>query len=245
MQRQSKKRTKIDSLPTKLLGLVVAISMSFLISCDNEKTEVSGTLPQEPITNRESPVNTPPETPALHIYSGAFQVVNSGAYKTLLETCSRCGTKRITQTPFGTRYERHWSLGESTKACDNWLSEGFIQLDFAENRLPTSVKVLFQPKYRGSVDQWGWPFELTAEARPINQSQGFEIVIPPNSALGGLYPLILSSTTSNHVTHTDLTISVSYGATNQSQIIMEPRLKKYTDRAVETPELSCREYPVF
>ena len=213
-------------------------SLAFLGSCNKDKGKVAGLLPTgptEPLGTETPVVNAP-----LHVFAGSFQVVNSGPYETLMRTCSRCGTKRLINTPWGTRYERYWSLGESYKECGNWLSGGFLQLEFAERKLPTSVKVLIQPLYRGSVDTWGFPFELTATAVPINKNQGFEIFISPSQGLGGVYNMILSSDSTNPVEFSDLSINFMYGSLGQ--IIAHPTLKKYTSRWVEEAQYSCREY---
>ena len=218
---------------TGFLNLFSILCFALLISCDGEKRAVIGSIPKEPT------LLTGTQATGI-IFSGNFQVVNSGLYETLLKICSRCGTKRIIQTPFGSRYERFWILGESVKKCRNWLNGGFLQLEFAEKKLPTSVKVSFQPKYRGSQDFWGHPFELTAQAVAINQNEGFEIIIHPNQGLGGNYNMILSSNSSNHVTHSDLSILVTYGS---GEVLMESSLKKYLNRGIEKSQFSCREYP--
>ena len=180
MERQTFKKLLILS--------VFGISLVFLASCGGEKKGVSGLIPQKPA---EPGLNSPAVQPTGLIFAGSFRIVNSGVYETLMKTCARCGTKRLIETPFGTRYERYWSFGESLKECTNWLTEGFLQLEFTERKLPTSVKVQIQPKYKGSSDDvWGFPFELTATAQPINENQGFEIFISPNQGLGGVYSLI-------------------------------------------------------
>ena len=239
MKKQVLKTNFFTSFPyfrPGLLNLAFALCLAFLISCEGEKKAVSGSIPNEPT---QPGVTTGIQAPA-YVFAGSFQVVNSGFYETLLRTCSRCGTKRLIQTPHGARYERYWSLGESLKECSNWLSEGFLQLEFAQKKLPTSVKVLFQPKYIGSQDRWGHSFELTTEAVAINKNEGFEIIIHPNQGLGGLYSMILSSNSSNHVIHSDLSILVKYGPSGE--ILMEPSLKEYRSRWVEKPQFSCREY---
>lgn len=242
MKKQVLKTTFFTGFPSfrsGLWSLVFALCLSLLISCGKEKEEVSGAIPKEPIQPSVTGVQV-----SGFIFAGEFQVVNSGHYETLLKTCSRCGTKRLIQTPFGDNYERYWSLGgESLKECGNWLSEGFLQLEFAEKKLPTPVKILFQPKYRGSRDIWGYSFELTGDAKAINKNEGFEIIIPPNRGLGGLYNMILSSTSNNHVTSSDLFISVKYGPLGET--IMEPSLTEYTNRGIEKSQFSCREYPPY
>ena len=205
------------------------------ISCDGKK-EVTGILPTAPT----EPTTQTPAAP-VHVFYGSYQVVNGGFYETLMKTCARCGTKRLINTTFGTRYEKYWSFGESLKECTNWLNEGLLQLEFAEFKLPTSVKVSFQPKYRGSSDQLGWPFELEAEARPINNNEGFEILISPNQGLGGVHNLILSSNSSSPVKQSDLSVNIRYGP--QAQIIAHPTLKKYVARWIAESPYACGEYP--
>lgn len=208
----------------------------FVSSCNSQKEEVSGLTPKAP----KQPALPPSTEAPSYVFAGSFRVVNSGVYETLMRTCARCGTKRLIETPFGTRYERYWSLGESLKECRNWLSEGFLQLEFTEQKLPTSVKVLIQPKYRGSSDVWGYAFEFTGTAVSINQNKGFEIVISPNQGLGGVHNIVLSSSSSNHVEYSDLSLNVMYGASGQ--IFADPTLKKYVSRWVEEPQFTCGQY---
>ena len=216
------------------------ICAGFLITCKNDEKIVTGVIPKKPTKLNETllKVNKP-----TYVFAGYFSVVNSGYYKDLMKICRRCGTKRLIQTPYGSTYQRFYTfgLGESLKECRNWLNEGFLQIEFQEKSLPTSAKVLIQPKYKGSQVVWGEAFELTATARPINENKGFEIFISPRDGLNGIYNLILSSHNDNHVEDSDLHVSVLYGP--QGEIIADPSLKQYTKRWMETPKYTCEQYP--
>jgi len=91
------------------LTMSLVMTVVFLISC-GEKKEVSGALALPVVDPPNQKPDTTPSVTPLYVYSGEFQVVNGGLYKTFLEICSRCGTKRLIQTPFGDRYERYWTF---------------------------------------------------------------------------------------------------------------------------------------
>ena len=207
-------------------------------SCNNEKKPVSGSLPTEPLVpgSEQTPV-----IPA-YIYAGSFNVVNSNVYESLLTTCSRCGEKRLISTPFGDHYERHWSLGDSVKACKNWLREGFLQLDFAKRTLPSPVKILIQPKYfTSSGKKEGYPFEVSSTAEPINENKGFEIIVSPNQGLKGIYDMVISSNSTNPYEYSNLSVSIKYGSS--SQVLAQFSIKEYTARWKTNQIYTCDKYP--
>ena len=219
----------------------IIICSGFLIACKNDEKIVIGNTPKKPAPTGLNKGLLNVHKPS-YIFAGGFNVVNSGYYRDLMEVCRRCGTKRLIQTPYGSTYQRSYTfgLGESLKKCQNWLNEGFLQIEFQENRLPTSAKVLIQPQYKGSQVVWGEAFELTAVARPINENKGFEIFISPQDGLNGVYNLILSSNNDNHVKDSDLYVSVLYGP--RGEVIADPSLKQYTKRWVEAPKYTCEQY---
>ena len=209
---------------------------------------ISGQLPPAP-----NPVATGAETAKpVYVYGGHFSVYNSSFYKKLLETCRRCGLKRLIQGPYGqTQYQRFWTSHQDPKRCENWLGKGYIQIEFLENRLPTKAKVLIQPKYTGSAviydfqgkeqEIWGEAFEITASARPINENKGFEVLVSPSDGLFGVYTMVIKSNNTNHVKNSDLHVTVSYGQ-HDSQTIISQKLNKLTKRAVAPAQFSCSQY---
>ncbi|MDE0091659.1 MAG: hypothetical protein OXN83_00035, partial [Oligoflexia bacterium] len=209
---------------------------------------VTGLLPEAPAPPAED-VEAPAEKP---VYGNYFRVYNANRYRLLLEACHRCGLKRLVQGHFGqTQYQRFWTTSESPKRCENWLSQGYIQIEFSENKLPTTAKILIQPKYTGSAriyglggkaqDIWGEAFEVTTSARPINENEGFEILVSPAEGLLGVYTMVIKSEETNHVKDSDLYITVSYGQ-SESQTIISQTLKQLSERAVAPPQFDCSPY---
>lgn len=223
-------------------NFLVFFLLFFISSCDKENTEVTGKLLKGP-----SPVQVTTNTlPTGFFYGNHFSIQNSSLYENLLEVCRRCGTRRIITDPFGggTTYQRFWVLGDSPKKCRNWNNQGYIQIEFAERRLPTSVKVLIQPRYTGRsayAMEWGEPFEISATANPINENQGFQISVNPSEGLGGVYSLIIRSEYSNHVNNSELDVNVTYGQGDLQTIIGES-LKSLTGEAVKDPAFDCGTY---
>ena len=220
------------------LSLLLGSSLLFLISCNSAKTTVTTTK------NNTNPTKIPNTLPATtqttHIFGADFRVVNSNSYQLVLENCSRCGTTRNIQGPFGTYHHRIKPYGPSFQACQNWLSGGYLQLEFSQQTLPTSVKVLIQPKYQStSLEQWGEQFELTTEAYPINENKGFEIQVLPKQGLRGTFDLTISSSSSTPE-DTKLHVTVKYG--NQTLLTVPKGLQKYTQRPVATPTYTCQQY---
>ena len=212
---------------------------------------VSGQLPTAPnpvATGVGAPLQDP-----VYVYGNHFRVYNNRLYRNLLESCRRCGLKRLVQGPFGqTQYQKFWTSHENPKRCDNWLSKGYIQIEFLENKLPTTAKVLIQPKYTGSAriydfagkerEIWGEAFEvLSLTARPINENEGFEILVSPADGLLGVYTMIVKSENTNHVKNSELHITVSYGQSD-SQTIVSQTLKKLPQRAVAPAQFNCSQY---
>ena len=211
---------------------------------------VSGQLPVAP--NPTGTVTDPVIQKPVYAYGNYFRVYNSSLYKSLLETCRRCGLKRLIQGPYGqTQFQRFWTSHENSKRCENWLSKGYIQIEFLENRLPSTAKVLIQPKYTGSAvsydfqgkeqEEWGEAFEITAVARPINENDGFEILVSPADGLLGVYTMVVRSNNTNHVKNSDLHVTVSYGQ-HDSQTIISQTLGKLGNRAVPPAQFSCSQY---
>ncbi len=200
----------------------------------------------------EGPSPAPTHSPGkpakpTYVYGNYFQTQDSSAYKTLLSACRRCGEKRLIINPYGggASYQRFWTLEGSPIRCDSWNSEGYIQIAFAEKRLPTTATVSIQPKFtgtHGTVNPWGSPFEITAQAKAINKNKGFQILIQPKN-FGGISRLDIHSSYSNHVKQPEgLDVTVEYGEQNRSTIISE-RLKKQTGKPVRKSHYNCDVYP--
>lgn len=214
----------------------------FVLNCKNEPKNIVGQLPEIVTTTpQEQPVSKPG-----YIYGNYFSVQNSSLYENLMAACRRCGTRRFITGPGGTTYQRFWVPKTDPKQCRNWNTEGYIQITFAEKKLPTSATLLIWPKYTGldsraRAYEWGVPFEITTTARPINENKGFEMALHPKAGLGGLNSMIISSDYSNHVKKVELDITVVYGQQN-SQTIIVGRLQSLKENAVKTPPLNCQTY---
>ena len=236
---------KRKTIKISFLSLLLGSSLVFLMSCNSDKTTVTTiTSPEKPGTGTTLPIL--PQAPT-YVFGSHFRVVNSKAYELILKNCSRCGTERLIQNPLGgSSYQRSrsWSWGNNInniniQACSNWLYKGYLQLEFTNTTLPTTVKVLIQPLYTtGSLEHWGVPFELTTTAYAINEDEGFEILVYPNQGLRGTSTLSISSASSTPVKDT-LSLNVKYG---KAIIMANPVLKKYPKRSVPTPQLTCSQY---
>ena len=238
------------------LFILSFVSILFLHCSKNTGSDipivVSGQLPVAPKPSLPGAVSPTAVEEPVYVYGEYFRVYNTSIYRRLLETCRRCGLKRLIQGPYGqTQYQRFWTGHQDPKRCENWLSKGYIQIEFLENRLPTTAKVLIKPKYTGSAvvydfqgaeqEIWGEAFEIKAQARPINENDGFEILVSPSDGLLGVYSLVIRSKNTNHVRDSTLNITISYGQ-NDSQTIVSQQLKSLDKRAVPPAQFSCSQY---
>ncbi len=211
------------------------------LSCD-KNVSVGGGLTKMP--NRILVTTTPPATVQHIVYGNHFQVQNSSVYQSLLETCRRCGAKRFQTDAFGrTTYQRIYAFRSNPKRCESWLKKGYLQITFAENKLPSQASVLIQPQYTvaGSSTFWGEPFELKTTAQPINQNKGFQILINPSDGLGGAHALNVYSDSSNHINNSELHVTVTFGAGRGQSIISKP-LAKLSKKAVPVANYDCSTY---
>ena len=256
-----------------LLG-VSSLLVLILSSCNNKKglVEIEGISPPAPTSapttvnsNSQSqcpqdqvanPTNNPSTstTPGLtRVYASNFRISNaSNMYQMLLENCRRCGTKRWVQGSYGQiEYQRLWTGPEAPQRCKNWLQEGYLQIEFLSQSLPTKAKVLILPKYTGSLPRFSWTgeqkdwddkdaFEVTATATAINEDQGFEIVINPIDGIDGNYPLTITSNNNSPIHTNKLQINIKYGP--QQQTISSPQLTEYLQRVVCKPQYTCQQY---
>ena len=225
-------------------------SILSLSNCKSKPVNVTGQLPKAP-----APVAIQPNTSAqksVYVYGNYFRVYNANRYLTLLEACRRCGLKRVVQGPFGqSQYQRFWTTSGDPKRCDSWNSKGYIQIEFLENKLPTTAKVLIQPQYTGQFknysfdgkaqEVWGEAFEITTTARPINENEGFEILVSPSEGLLGVYTMVIRSDEDNHVRDSEIYVTVSYGQSD-TQTIITQQLKRLKKRAVSAPRFGCSQY---
>ncbi|MCZ0933297.1 MAG: hypothetical protein OXJ52_09125 [Oligoflexia bacterium] len=229
--------------------IILFFSVFALLHCNKDPAVVTGLLPTAPAPD----TTVAPAQKLIYVYGSRFRVYNGNLYKSLLESCRRCGLKRIIRGLFGqTQYQRFWTSSGDPKRCDNWLSKGYIQIEFLENKLPTTAKFLIQPQYTGHArsysfdgkeqEIWGSAFEIQgALARPINENKGFEILVSPADGLLGVYNLVVKSENTNHVKNSDLHITVSYGQSD-SQTIISQTIERLTKRAVATPQFNCSQY---
>lgn len=209
----------------------------FVWACNNDNVKIGGA----PATDKKpaKPATAKPSAP-MYVYGNKFRVYNAGQYESLLKVCRRCGTRRIVTNSWGgTSYQRFWTFGENPKRCSNWNSSGYIQVAFAENKLPTEATVSFQPEYvAGAQSQWGQPFELKAPARPVNENKGFQILLgPADGYFEGNYSMEIYSRGSNHVKSSQLDITVTYGTGEQA--IISAQLVKLKSPAISSAPFDC------
>ncbi|MCY4321443.1 MAG: hypothetical protein OXC37_03435 [Bdellovibrionaceae bacterium] len=236
-------------MKSKINFIALIFSIGFLLSCDKSPAIVAGQLPQGPVQVVGDPsINTAPR----YVYGNHFKVYSTNQYKTLLESCRRCGVKRLLQGPFGqTQYQRIWTSYGDPKRCDSWSSQGYVQIEFVDNKLPTTAKFLIQPKYNGylksynldgsQADIWGEPFEITAEARAINENKGFEILVSPADGFLGVYSIVIKSEYTNHVKDSKLEVEINYGESDGYTVISQT-LDKLSKRAVQPARFKCSQY---
>ena len=175
-------------------------------------------------------------------FGNSFRPQSRGDYKLLLESCLRCGRKQLCG---GTYHKQIFSLTRNDpQLCDGWISEGFIQIEFKEKKLPTEAIVTIQPKHsRIGWGYWGRTAAFAAKARayPINKNRGFAIDLNRGGGLGGQYPLKIKSEDSNHVKQSSLSVEAEYGPPSGGNIIIEEDLPLLRERAVAPPKATCRQ----
>lgn len=200
--------------PILILSLLASLIV-ITINCSDNDT-VGGVLPPLDLPHEYPPEEEPPvpvpEEPSVYVWGSHFHAAN-GAYQDLVESCRRCGLKRVHPGgSFGAYYERTHPLSSGhIRDCRNY-SSGYIQIEFAENKLPTEATVTIQPKYQHNSDiKWGAPFAVTSTAVPINKDRGFQIILSPNQGLGGNKSLIVESISSSHINKQNLEVTVFYG----------------------------------
>lgn len=224
-------------MTNKILIILGSFSFLFVLNCKNENTKIGGKL-----LGITAPQQNAVSTPG-YVYGNHFRVQNSSLYETLLEACRRCGTKRFFTNPSGgTTYQRFWVHKTDPKECRNWGSKGYLQIEFAEKKLPTTATFLIQPQYTGpNSSWWGEPFEITARAEPINENKGFQIRVNPADGLGGVYSMIVRSDHSNHVKQAVLDVTITYGQRDTQTIVVE-RLHSLKEKAVKSSPFNCQTY---
>ena len=221
--------------------IFIGFPFLFILSCKNDGTSVKGYLPDDSPETSTS-VTGPAST---YIYYGNdFRVDSSSVYEDLMEYCRRCGLKRYITSQGGTSYQRFWTWDDADpKRCQNWNSQGYIQIKFAENKLPTTATVYIWPKYTGQRllrDPWNNPFAIQTTALPINENKGFQIILRPTDGLGGTYDMNIRSDYSNHIQQSNLDITVTYGLDNQ--VIISERLEKLSKPAITKSVVDCSTY---
>ena len=221
----------------KFIILCGFLPIFFSLSCNNKDTSVTGTLPGAHKTGPKQETSSAPG----YTYGNHFSTRNSFWYESLLSTCRRCGTKRL----IGDTYQRYYVTKPDPKRCRNWAREGYIQIEFEEKKLPTRATLSIWPKYTGSdrsVWEWGGaPFGLTVEARPINEDEGFQMLINPNDGLSGISSISVTSDYTNHVKDSQLYVVVAYGQ-GDSQTIITQNLQSLKKRTIGRNLIDCYTY---
>ena len=217
------------------------------MNCNNTDTIITGGLPQP--THEIVIPETIVTAPSILVW-GNFFSSRSGGYSELLERCRRCGTKRVSKGPHGgTAYQIYVPFtSDSPRRCSNWNSGGYLQIEFAGERLPTTATVTIQPEYvNGSKKAWGEPFSIQSTANAINENKGFQIILSPKQGLGGTKNLYIYSESSNQLDGTDLSVTITYGESSGSRrssspVIISETLQKLTKRTLEKVQFSCSDY---
>ena len=183
----------------------------------------------------------------VYIYGDMFRIQNSGLYQELLIACKRCGTRRLLP---GGGYQRQFAIfGDHPNSCKNWSEPGYIQIIFAEKRLPTTAKIALWPSSKvKKARRVPWDnldtFEFSGRAYPINENKGFRIESSPADGLGGVKSLIIRSEHTNHVVDGyALDIQAIYGGRGEAQTALTARIYKRQKRQVpQNPIGNCETY---
>lgn len=164
-----------------------------------------------------------------YVYGNEFFTLDGTAYGIFLQACNRCGRKWTTSNYWGGRsYSKCSPLSsDSPLYCKNWTSKGYIQIEFAQNKLPTSATVTIWPLYTyRNNERWGHSFASSGTAEPINENKGFHITL---TGLGGR-ALHVESQRTNHVNGGKLNVEVRSGTGGRANVIISaddmPRVKK-------------------
>lgn len=227
------KKADIICMKNQWKILFFGLILCFMPSCSNN-APIGGGL--KPLPKNPKPIAA---TPSSVFFGGYFNPVNSGLYKLLLSSCRRCGTKRIVDTPGGTVYQRIWTLSKKDpRRCENWLQEGYLQVEFEKLVLPATATVSIQPKYRNG--EWGEAFSIKATARPINENKGFSIQVYPNQGLGGSYYMTVKSI-SNNPSQSQLDVAVYYGRQEDSSEMIYAPLSRLKSKSIDAI-FTCDQY---
>ena len=213
---------------------------SLFTNCNNASTNVE--IPPKNFSTSKKPL-----TSTQLVWGGHFNVDNSGRYEDLLVACRRCGTKRVIQNPYGggVTYQKFWVPDSHPKECQNWRSTGYMQVEFAELKLPTKATVSFQPKYSHSSNEyWGQPFAVKGEARAINENEGFAITLTPSSGLGGNRNLYILSSGTQHLNRGELDVEIIYGQNNEdaTDSIFIQTLSPQSQKPISHAPFTCGQY---
>ena len=194
---------------------------------------------------RESKSGSQPFFTSRKLYGGSFRVEVQnrdyiGSPMTLfLEHCGSCSERRMGV-----------NVQDYRECSGNWDREGSIQIEFREKRLPTNAYISLWPKYTGSdssAPEWGNSIEIVAVAKPINQGQGFQIVMRDKEGVSG--SIIIKSDNSNHLNQPELDITVSevsdhlpssFGPTT-STVFISQRLQSFNKKTITSPS-KCQRY---
>ena len=90
--------------------------------------------------------------------------------------------------------------------------------------------------------RWGAAFSAVSTAHPINEDEGFQIIVRPQDGLGGGGSLNIESERSNHINNNPLSVSVSYGSQSQGAETFKADLVRLSKRAIPKPRFGCNTY---
>jgi len=233
----------VKTLLFLLSFLTLSLFASLLTNCNNDSAIIDNTVIEIP---SPSPAETPPAEPIL-VWGSPFTVVNSSLYERLVRSCRRCGLKRVQKLNQGfVAYEKNYPFSsKDPKRCSNWNQRGYLQIEFLETKLPTSVIVTIQPKYsKSSISYWGEPFSIEAKATAINKNKGFQIIVSPSEGLGGTRSLYIQSQDATHLARKNFAVEVFYGktASSDSSSMISQTLQLQTKKPITKVNFSCDQY---
>ena len=228
-------------------------------SCNNKSGYIETTGPKGP----------DPIVSSGYIWAGYFDVDDSGSYEDLLQTCRRCGEKRIYTENGCNGWSKRggndylgWQIGFETRSpitgancgalnpnweeqkCKKWLKSGLIEIEFQTLNLPTTAKVTVWPSFDGNYQRGlDETFSFQGRVQAFNENKGFAIKITPKDMQIGNKNLYIRSyeTSPTKVLH-ELDIFISYGEEENS--ITDTTITRQTKTNIGHSQnlLSCRQW---
>ena len=234
-----------DRLFMKLILVFFSCLSVFLMGCDPPDKKKAGIPSGVTDAIHQPDAGGPHASKESVVWGGEFRVSDTGRYKNFLRVCQRCGRFKVLPGG-GFHYQASLAdilFDEGPNKCENWLSQGYLQVQFTNRRLPTEAIVVFWPQFRSS-NCWGHPFSAKGRALPVNESKGFKITLSP-SDLSGQNEVSIRSEEGVPPAHT-LSVSVMFerGDFDHSSRIFSTRLIRQKPE-VKLPHINytCHQIP--